>query len=64
MPWTPRQVRYLLSKGSPLSAGEQASMKKELHDNPALGHAKKGRIGRGHKNVRNAKTHAEKLRHG
>lgn len=42
MPWTRRQVKKLLSKGSPLSAKQQAKMKRELHENPAMGHAKKG----------------------
>jgi hypothetical protein len=41
MPWTPRQKRYLLSKGSPLSEGEKDKMKRELHKDPSLGHAKK-----------------------
>lgn len=41
MPWTPRQTRYLLSSGSPLSAEQKAKMKSELHANPALAHAKK-----------------------
>jgi len=42
MPWTRRQVKKLLSAGSPLTEAQQSKMKKELHDNPALGHAKKG----------------------
>lgn len=42
MPWTPKQVRLLLSKWSPLSAGQQAKMKDELHQNPQLAHARKG----------------------
>lgn len=42
MPFTRRQVRYLLSKGSPLTAAQQQKMKAELHANPAIGHAKKG----------------------
>jgi hypothetical protein len=42
MPWTPRQVRYLLSKVSPLKPVQQNKMKAELHANPALAHAKKG----------------------
>jgi hypothetical protein len=41
MPYTPKQKRYLLSKGSPLSEGQKDKMKKELHENPSLGHAKK-----------------------
>jgi hypothetical protein len=42
MPWTPRQKRYLLSSGSPLSGSQKDKMLHELHENPALGHAKKG----------------------
>ena len=42
MPWTPRQKRYLLSNGSPLTSRQKAKMKGELHSNPALGHAHKG----------------------
>jgi len=42
MPWTPRQVRLLLSSASPLTEAQQAKMKKELHSNPKLGHARKG----------------------
>lgn len=42
MPYTRKQVRFLLSKGSPLSPSQESSMKEELHNNPAMGHAKKG----------------------
>lgn len=42
MPWTPRQKRYLLSSGSPLTSGQKQKMLGELHDDPALGHAHKG----------------------
>lgn len=42
MPWTPKQVRLLLSRYSPLTAGQQDKMKAELHQNPAMGHARKG----------------------
>jgi len=42
MPWTRKQVKKLLSSGSPLTAQQQAKMKAELHQNPKLGHAKKG----------------------
>ena len=42
MPWTRRQVKLLLSKGSPLSPDEQRKMKEELHRDPSLGHARKG----------------------
>ncbi len=42
MPWTRKQVKLLLSKASPLSRAQKAKMKAELHQNPKLGHAKKG----------------------
>lgn len=42
MPWTRKQVKLLLSKGSPLSGAQQDKMKGELHANPAMGHARKG----------------------
>src|SRR6266481_5173147 len=42
MPWTRRQVRYLESSGSPLTAPQKAKMNAELHQNPALGHNQKG----------------------
>jgi hypothetical protein len=42
MPWTRRQVKLLLSNGSPLSSDQQAKMKEELHVNPKLGHMRKG----------------------
>ena len=42
MPWTRREVRYLLSKVSPLTKAEKTKMVRELHKNPKLGHAKKG----------------------
>ena len=41
MPWTQKQVRYLLSSGSPLSGQQKTKMKAELHADPAMGHAKK-----------------------
>ena len=41
MPWTEKQVRYLLSNGSPLSKEEKDKMKRELHNNPKMGHKKK-----------------------
>jgi hypothetical protein len=47
MPWTRKQVRYLLSKYSPLSTAQKGQMKQELHENPSLGHAKKGEIKKG-----------------
>ncbi len=42
MPWTRKQVKYLLSKGSPLSGEQRSKMVSELHANPAMGHKKKG----------------------
>jgi hypothetical protein len=40
--WTRKQVKKLLSKGSPLTSEQQDKMKSELHANPQMGHAKKG----------------------
>ena len=42
MPYTRREVRFLESSGSPLTAAQKDKMNSELHQNPALGHAKKG----------------------
>lgn len=42
MPWTRKQVRFLLSKGSPLKTGQKSKMVGELHVNPAMGHKQKG----------------------
>ena len=42
MPWTRKQVKYLLSSGSPLSGAQKGKMQGELHANPAMGHEKKG----------------------
>jgi hypothetical protein len=42
MPWTPRQVRYLESSGSPLTHAQKNKMNAELHADPSLGHHKKG----------------------
>jgi hypothetical protein len=42
MPWTRRQVKYLLSKGSPLKPAQRDKMLGELHANPAMGHVKRG----------------------
>lgn len=41
MPWTRKQVKYLLSKGSPLSESKKESMKAELHRDPSKGHMRK-----------------------
>jgi len=42
MPWTRKQVKYLLSSVSPLSGQQKTKMVGELHADPAMGHAKKG----------------------
>jgi len=42
MPWTRKQVRKLLSSGSPLNPEQKNKMKAELHADPSLGHARKG----------------------
>lgn len=42
MPWTRKQVKFLLSKGTPLTSGQRSKMVGELHANPAMGHKKKG----------------------
>lgn len=42
MPWTRKQVKLLLSKYSPLKPAQKAKMHEELHENPAMGHARKG----------------------
>ena len=43
MPWTAKQVRYLLDKKiSPLTPTQRTKMIGELHHDPAMGHAKKG----------------------
>jgi hypothetical protein len=41
MPWTRKQVKYLFSKGSPLSNKQKNKMEGELHANPKMGYAKK-----------------------
>lgn len=43
-PWTRKQVRYLLSKVSPLDSGQKTEMVGELHADPKMGHAKKGSL--------------------
>lgn len=42
MPWTRKQTKYLLSSGSPLSSQQKGKMKTELHQDPSMGHKKKG----------------------
>jgi hypothetical protein len=44
MPWTRKQVKYLLSNGSPLKPEQKEKMKSELHSDPAMGHMKKGQF--------------------
>lgn len=41
MPWTRKEVKYLLSSGSPLTAKQTGKMKSELHANPEMGHMRK-----------------------
>lgn len=41
MPYSAKQTRYLLSKSSPLTGDQRSKMLVELHDNPAMAHAKK-----------------------
>lgn len=45
MPWTRQQVKYLMSKGSPLTEEERKKMEAELHANPSMGHKRKGSKG-------------------
>jgi hypothetical protein len=45
IPWTRDQVKFLLSKVSPLKPAQKTKMIGELHANPAMGHAKKGSKG-------------------
>ena len=42
MPWTRQQVKFLLSKVSPLSGAQKTKMIGELHADPAMGHERKG----------------------
>ena len=42
MPWTRSQVKFLLSKGSPLKSSQKTKMVGELHEDPAIGHMQKG----------------------
>lgn len=42
MPWTRKQVKYLFSKGSPLTPAQMDKMHAELHADPSMGHMKKG----------------------
>ncbi len=58
MPWTRRQVKYLLSdKVSPLSEAQKAKMKSELHANPSIGHKKKGSKALKRVTVKHARAH-------
>lgn len=62
MPWTRKQVRKLLSSGSPLDAEQKASMKAELHSNPALGHRKKGSAAMHRKPIKLARDTARRMK--
>jgi hypothetical protein len=42
VPWTRKEVKFLFSSGSPLSAAQKDKMHAELHANPKMGHQKKG----------------------
>jgi hypothetical protein len=42
MPWTPKQFRFLMSSGSPLSTAQKDKDKQEAHAEPSLVHKKKG----------------------
>jgi len=42
MPFTRKEVRFLESSGSPLTTEQKAKMNEELHENPSLGHMRKG----------------------
>lgn len=41
LPWTNRQFRYLMSKGSPLTEGQKDKDQAEAHANPSMIHRKK-----------------------
>jgi hypothetical protein len=42
MPWTPKQFRFLMSSGSPLTAAQKEKDKAEAHADPSMVHRKKG----------------------
>lgn len=65
MPWTRKQVKYLMSSGSPLSKGQKSKMVGELHANPSMGHKKKGSsaLKRGQTSRRKANQHVESETH-
>ena len=42
MPWTPKQFRFLMSSGSPLTAEQKDKDKSEAHADPSMVHRKKG----------------------
>lgn len=42
MPYTQREVRFLLSSASPFSNKKKDEVKAELHSDPALGHQRRG----------------------
>lgn len=45
MPWTMKQFRFLMSKGSPLTAAQKTKDKAEAHADPSMVHQKKGSAG-------------------
>jgi len=64
VPWTRKQVKYLLSdKVSPLSAAQKAKMKRELHANQAMGHKKKLTRKHGLTSTRRGNQHFESETH-
>jgi hypothetical protein len=66
LPWTRKQVKKLLSSGSPLSEQQKNKMKVELHANPAMGHKKKGSKAMkrsGQRSVRRGNQHFESETH-
>lgn len=42
IPWTRQQVKFLFSSGSPLKPEQKEKMHEELHENPSMGHMRKG----------------------
>lgn len=62
MPWTPRQFRFLMSKGSPLTEAQKEKDKGEAHADPSMVHKRKGSAALKHSS-RMAQRFAE-ARHG
>jgi len=59
VPYTRKQVKYLLSSGSPLSSTQKTKMKTELHAEPSLGHSKKGSLELSEEAKRRARRRAD-----